>query len=164
MLQMWFSSYHISLQIIYLMCMLPFTPRDQYAYSPYCSLYVSHGSYNKNLFNNQELLIFEVFSLILSGLLYLLFQFTAQKVSHYNFLWVECIFFAPFAFVPKIILYSFTLLLTFLQLWMDYVTHISQGIYGSCVTELDSPLTETSSWYDFEHLALREGYWSSSRQ
>ena len=97
---------------------------------------------------------------------YFIYYFNSprKKVSHYNFLWVKCIFFAPFAFVPKIILYSFTLLLTFLQLWMDYVTHISQGTYGSCVTELDSPLTETSSWYDLEHLALREGYWSSSRQ
>ena len=34
----------------------PFTPKHQYAYSPYCSLYFSWVADKENLFSNQELL------------------------------------------------------------------------------------------------------------
>ena len=34
----------------------PLKPYHQYAYSPYCSLYISQGADKENLFNNQELL------------------------------------------------------------------------------------------------------------
>ena len=34
----------------------PFIPQYQNAYSPYCSLYISLGANEENLFNNQELL------------------------------------------------------------------------------------------------------------
>ena len=30
-----------------------FTPQHQYTYSPYCSLYISHGADEENLFNHQ---------------------------------------------------------------------------------------------------------------
>ena len=35
---------------------LSFEPYHQYAYSPYCSLYISKGDDMESLFNNQELL------------------------------------------------------------------------------------------------------------
>ena len=34
----------------------PFTPLHQYAYSPYCSPYISKEADKENLFHNQELL------------------------------------------------------------------------------------------------------------
>ena len=34
----------------------PFTPQDQYAYSPNCSLCISYGADKENLFNNPGLL------------------------------------------------------------------------------------------------------------
>ena len=33
----------------------PFTPLEQYVYSPYCSPYISQGADKENLLNNQEL-------------------------------------------------------------------------------------------------------------
>ena len=42
-----------------------FTPQHQYAYSPYCSLYISLGADKENLFNNQEVLQLIIISFIL---------------------------------------------------------------------------------------------------
>ena len=35
---------------------VPFTPKHQYAYSLYCSLYISKGNDKENFFNKQEAL------------------------------------------------------------------------------------------------------------
>ena len=43
--------------------------KHQYASSSYCSLYISYGIYKENLSNNQELLEFEIISVILMNLL-----------------------------------------------------------------------------------------------
>ena len=43
--------------------------KHQYASSPYCSLYISYGICKENLSNNQELLEFEIISVILMNLL-----------------------------------------------------------------------------------------------
>ena len=42
-----------------------FTPLCWYAYSPYCSLYISHGTDKENLFDNQELLQLVIIFVIL---------------------------------------------------------------------------------------------------
>ena len=47
----------------------PLKPYHQYAYSPYCSLYISQGADKENLFNNQELLLLEIISFILITLM-----------------------------------------------------------------------------------------------
>ena len=54
--------FHYSIQ-----CWL--NPLYQYANSPYCSLYLSHGSYKENLSNNQEFLKFVITSFILMTLM-----------------------------------------------------------------------------------------------
>ena len=33
----------------------PFTPKCEYAYSPYCSVYISQGADKENMLNNHEL-------------------------------------------------------------------------------------------------------------
>ena len=43
----------------------PFTPWHQYAYSPYCSLYIFSGADKENFLNDQELLLFLITSSIL---------------------------------------------------------------------------------------------------
>ena len=43
----------------------PFTPKHQYAYSPYCSLYISLGADKENLFNNQSFFSWWSFTLFL---------------------------------------------------------------------------------------------------
>ena len=43
--------------------------KHQYASSPYCSRYISYGICKENLSNNQELLEFEIISVILMNLL-----------------------------------------------------------------------------------------------
>ena len=40
---------------LFVFCFQPLTPKTQYAYSPYCSLYISLGTDKENLFYNQEL-------------------------------------------------------------------------------------------------------------
>ena len=42
----------------------------QYAYSPYCSLYISLGANKENLSNNQELLYLVIISFILMTLMF----------------------------------------------------------------------------------------------
>ena len=42
----------------------PFTPYHQYAYSPYCSPYISEDADGENLVNNQELLQLVIISFI----------------------------------------------------------------------------------------------------
>ena len=54
--------FHYSIQ-----CWL--NPLYQYANSPYCSLYLSHGSYKENLSNNQEFLKFVITFFILMTLM-----------------------------------------------------------------------------------------------
>ena len=41
-----------------------FTPKHQYASSPYCSLYISLTAFTENVSKNQELLEFAIISLI----------------------------------------------------------------------------------------------------
>ena len=36
------------------LCLNPFKPQHQYAYSPYCSLYISDSADEENLFNDRE--------------------------------------------------------------------------------------------------------------
>ena len=48
----------------------PFTPQYQFAYSPYCSLYISLGVGKENLFNSQELLSSVISSFILITLIF----------------------------------------------------------------------------------------------
>ena len=40
---------------LFVFCFQPLTPETQYAYSPYCSLYISWGTDKENLFNKKEL-------------------------------------------------------------------------------------------------------------
>ena len=47
----------------------PFTPQHQYAYSPYCSLYIPWCAGKENLFNNQEFLRLIIISFILMTLM-----------------------------------------------------------------------------------------------
>ena len=47
----------------------PFTPQHQYAYSPYCSLYIPWCAGKENLFNNQEFLQLIIISFILMTLM-----------------------------------------------------------------------------------------------
>ena len=42
-----------------------FTYRDQYTYSPYCSLYISQGADKENLFHNQQFLKLKIISFTL---------------------------------------------------------------------------------------------------
>ena len=42
--------------LFFFVTVLPFTPRRQYAYSHYCSLYISQGANMENLFSNQKFL------------------------------------------------------------------------------------------------------------
>ena len=55
----WISAFHITRKVqLHLVNQLSlFTPNYGYAYSPYCSLYISWGVNQENLFNNQGLLI-----------------------------------------------------------------------------------------------------------
>ena len=48
---------------------LTFYTENQYAYSPYCFLYISKGADKKNLFTNQELVSLVIISLILMTLM-----------------------------------------------------------------------------------------------
>ena len=47
----------------------PFTPQHQYAYSPYCSLYIPWCAGKENLFNNQEFLRLIIISFIIMTLM-----------------------------------------------------------------------------------------------
>ena len=57
---------HFKTQTWHIPCMsYPFIPWHQYAYSPYCSLYISSGADKENFLNDQELLLFLITSSIL---------------------------------------------------------------------------------------------------
>ena len=45
---------------------VPFTPKHQYAYSLYCSLYISWGNDRENFFNKQEALQLVIISFIVT--------------------------------------------------------------------------------------------------
>ena len=51
-----FFSFSLFICFVFFVTVLPFTPRRQYAYSHYCSLYISQGANMENLFSNQEFL------------------------------------------------------------------------------------------------------------
>ena len=48
----------------------PFTPWNQFAYSLYCSLYISWNADKENLFNNQEIYKLVIISFILMTLMF----------------------------------------------------------------------------------------------